>query len=542
MLEAQRALAAADFSALDGLPVRMAIHTGTADERGGDYFGPAVNRVARLLAIGSGGQILVSSVTAAIVQAELPDQTSLSDLGEHRLKDLTAREHVYQLDAPDLPSHFPALRSLGARATNLPVQLTSFVGREKELSELMSLVRDHRLVTLIGAGGVGKTRTTLQVAANVLDDFADGAWFVDLAPLSSGEHIPSTVAHALGLVLAAGGDPSDELVRALKPKATLLIVDNCEHVVDAVARIVAAVLGACPSVKILASSRQALDVTGEQTYRLPSLDGTAAVALFADRARSVDELFTLSDENAVIAEDICRRLDGIPLAIELAASRAAVLSVKQLSEKLDERFRLLAQKSSSRLPRQQTLRALIDWSFDLLDEDERKVFRRLSVFAGGWTLPAAEAVCSDDGIDAWQVFELLSALVSKSLVVAESGGDDRRYRLLNSIREYSRERLEAAGEAGEIAAKHAAYFARFAEDLVPLIDALEDVRWQNALAPELDNVRAALDWTIARGNDAAAGLRLLAQLEWPELLTTPQEAVRLVRSRRQLPVKRSHRR
>ncbi len=525
MLDAQRALAAEDFSAVNGLRVRAAIHTGTADERDGDYFGPAVNRIARLLAIGHGGQTLVSGVTGTIVQAELPAQVTLHDLGEHRLKDLTARERVYQLDAPGLPTEFPALRSLGTRSNNLPVQLTSFVGRERELSEIVALVRENRLVTLIGSGGVGKTRTALQVAAELLDDFDDGVWFVDLAPLSNGDHIPWTVAHALGTALATGGDPIDELVRVLKPKNALLLFDNGEHLVEPVAGIVLAALEACPRVKILASSRQGLDISGEQTYRLPSLDVPAAVALFAERARSVDERFALTGESAATVAEICNRIDGIPLAIELAASRTAVLSVKQLLEKLNERFRLLSQKSSRRLPRQQTLRALIDWSFDLLDEDERKVLRRLSAFAGGWTLQAATAVCADDAIDEWQVFELLSTLVSKSLVVAEYGGDDRRYHLLNSIRDYGRERLEAAGEAAEIATKHARYFAEFAASLSSLVDALEDVRWQRALAPELDNLRAALDWTVFRGNDAATGLRLLAQLEWPELLATPQEAV-----------------
>jgi predicted ATPase/class 3 adenylate cyclase len=525
MLDAQRSLAAEDFSAVGGLRVRAAVHTGTADERNGDYFGPAVNRVARLMDIGHGGQILISGVTGALARADLPPQTTLRDLGEHRLKDLTAREHVYQLASPDLPSEFPPLRSLGTHATNLPVQLTSFVGREHEISEITALVRDNRLVTLIGSGGVGKTRTALQVAANLLHDFGDGVWFVDLAPLSNGDHIPSTVAHAVGFALAAGDDPIVELVRALKSKKALLLFDNCEHLVEPVAGVILATLEACPNVKILASSRQSLDISGEQTYRLPSLDVPAAVALFADRARSVDERFALTGESAATVAEICDRLDGIPLAIELAASRTAVLSAKQLSEKLNERFRLLSQKSSSRLPRQQTLRALIDWSFDLLDEDERKVFRRLSIFAGGWTLQAASAVCSDDAIDEWQVFELLSALVSKSLVVAEPSGDDRRYHLLNSIREYSRERMEVAGEAAGIANKHAGYFAAFAGSLAPLVDALEDVQWQRALSPELDNLRAALNWTIFRVNDASTGLRLLAQLEWPELLTTPQEAV-----------------
>jgi predicted ATPase/class 3 adenylate cyclase len=525
MVDVQHALAGEDFSELGGLRVRAAIHTGTADERGGDYFGPAVNRVARLLSIGHGGQILVSGVTGAIVAAELPAQASLRDLGEHALRDIAQRERVYQLEAPNLPSGFPPLRSAEEYPTNLPAQLTSFVGREREIAEITALVREQRLVTIVGSGGVGKTRVALRAAATLLGEFDDGAWFVELAPLSNAAHIPSTIAHVLGITLATGDDPLENLVRALKKKKTLLVFDNCEHLVVPVAQIVTTILSGLPSVKILATSRQSFDMPGEQSYRLPSLEIRAAVNLFVERARGADERFALTDENSATIEDICRRLDGIPLAIELAASRTNVLGPKQLSEKLHERFRLLTAKGSNRLPRQQTLRALIDWSFDLLDADERAVFARLSVFAGGCTLPAAAAVCSDDAIDEWQVLELLSALVSKSLAVAELSGDERRYGMLNSIHEYSHERLEATSEATQRAAKHATFYADLVDGLSHLVEALEDVQWQRALAPEIDNIRTALDWAIAQGNDMATGLRLLAQLEWPELLTTPQEAV-----------------
>jgi predicted ATPase/class 3 adenylate cyclase len=540
MLEAQRALAAEDFSAIDGLRVRVAIHTGTANERDGDYFGPAVNRVARLLAIGHGGQILVSGVTTTIVQGNLPPQTDLRDLGQHRLQDLAQPEQVYQLNAPDLAGDFPPLRSLSALTTNLPLQLTSFIGRENEMAEILSLVRDHRLVTLVGSGGVGKTRTALHVAAKSLDDWEDGVWLIELAPLSSGDYIPSAVAHALGMTLASG-DPLQNLSQALKSKHLLLLFDNCEHLVDSAAGVIAAILTSCPKVKVLASSRQALEIAGERSYRLPSLDvpnqeevgplraadavQCSAVALFLERAGAVERRFALTDENAPVIAEICRKLDGIPLAIELAASRMSMLSLKQLSEMLDERFRVLSQTRSNRLPRQQTLRALIDWSFDLLDENERAVFRRLSVFAGGWTLQAAGAVCAGDNIDEWQVFELLAGLVTKSLVVAEPCGDDLRYHLLNSIREYGRERLTAADEADPVRAKHARYYSDLLRELTGLVGSLEDVRWQFVLAPEIDNVRAALDWTIFQRNDSAVGLSLLAQVEWPELLTTPQEAV-----------------
>ncbi len=540
MLDAQRLLAAEDFSALEGLPVRAAIHTGNASEREGDYFGPTVNRVARLLAVGHGGQVLLSGATAALVQGNLPPDAHLRDLGEHRLRDLARPEHVYALSAPDLAIDFPPLRSLSALTTNFPLQLTSFVGREKETAEIGALIERHRLVTLAGSAGVGKTRTMLQVAANLLDAWDDGAWFVELAPLESGDFIPPAVAHALRITLEAG-DPLEGLVQALRPKKVLLLFDNCEHLVGPAAHAIATLLRSCPNVSVLASSRQALEVAGEQVYRLESLDlpdedavdalraadamRWAAILLFVERAAAVEKRFALTDQNAAGIAEICRRLDGIPLAIELAASRIAMLSLKQLSEMLDERFRLLAQKSSDRLPRQQTLRALIDWSFDLLGDDERAVFRRLSVFAGGFSLKAAAAVCADANIDQWQVFELLSGLVTKSLVVAEPYEDEQRYRMLISIREYSRDRLAEANEAGAVDARHGRYYCERLSELAPLVDSLEDLAWQHALAPDLANIRAALSWAIFERNDVAAGVTLLAHVEWPELLTTPQEAM-----------------
>ncbi|HVS46378.1 MAG TPA: GAF domain-containing protein [Verrucomicrobiae bacterium] len=446
----------------------------------------------------------------------------------------------------------PRLRSQNAIVprNNLPRTLTSFVGREIEIAEITESIGEHSLVTLVGAGGVGKTRASLQVAANVLGGFVDGVWFVELAPLSNGDYIPSTIAQSVGLRLPAAGDPLENLVRALKAKHAMLVFDNCEHLVESSARVIAAILAGCPKVKVLASSRQALDIAGEQAYRLPSLEvpeqneleglraneamQCAAIALFVERAVAADRRFVLTDENAQTVADICRRLDGIPLAIELAASKTTVLSPRQLSAKLHERFRLLSQPDSDRLPRQQTLHALIHWSFDLLDEVERAAFRRLSIFAGGWTLAAAEAVCVDEGVDEWKVFELLSALVSKSLVVVDPSGEDSRYRMLHSIREFSRERLEEANETHAMAGKHARYYAGLVGDVVPLAESLEDVRWRQALAPEIDNIRIALDWSIFRGNDSAIGLSLLAGIELPELLTTPQEAIQWFEAARPL--------
>jgi predicted ATPase/class 3 adenylate cyclase len=538
-LDAQRSLAAEDWSAVDGVGVRMAIHAGSVEERDGDYFGRPLNKVARLLGIGHGGQVLLSGAAADLVRGDLAADMHLSYLGQHRLKDLEGVEEVYQLLAPDLRGEFPPLRSLEEFPNNLPLQLTSFVGREDDLERLRAQLEATRLLSLVGTGGVGKTRLALQLAAESLSRFPDGVRLVDLSLIASADGVAAEAASILSVRVSAGQSVAESIAVALRDKHVLLIFDGCEHVLAATAALVDTLLRSCPNTNVIVTSRQALAVVGEIVYNVGTLAlppdnaagatpalGYSAVKLFVDRSNAASSRFALTDGNASIVAHICRRLDGIPLALELAAAKTAVLSLKQLSEKLDERFRLLSQTSNSRLPRQQTLRALIDWSFDLLDEQERAVFRRVSVFVGGWTLPAAAAVCTDERIDEWQVLELLSALVSKSLLSVEARDDDQRYRMLNSIREYSRERLNAADEADSIAARHARYYAGFVDDLAPLVEALEDVKWRTALVPEIDNIRAALDWTIVRANGCDTGLQLLAQLEWPELLTTPQEAIR----------------
>lgn len=513
ILAVQRALAAEDFTAVDGVRVRAALHTGTSDERDGDYFGPAVNRVARLLAIGHGGQVLVSGVTADLVQGLLPPQASLRDLGEHRLKDLARPEQVYQLHAPGLATEFPPLRSLEALPNNLPHMLTSFVGRERELGEIAALIDKHQLVTMVGSGGVGKTRASLQVAANLLDGSGDGVWFIELAPLASGEYIPAAVAQAMGFTLPAGHDPLDALVRALKSKRALLVFDNCEHLVEAAAQTIAAIIRGCPTVKVLASSRQGLGIAGEAAYRMPSLglpnaaDSAtfnavetaryAAVTLFVERASAADYTFTMTEENAPIIVEICRRLDGIPLAIELAAARVKILSPKQLRERLNERFRVLTGGSRDVLPRQQTLRALIDWSHDLLVERERTLFRRLGIFVNGFALEGAAAVGGSADFDELDVFDVLASLVDKSLVLAETAGDSLRYRLLESTRVYAREKLELAGEREACAELHLRYLHRlFAEAGEHRARTGRTSGVTDLLRTELDDVRAALDYSV----------------------------------------------
>jgi predicted ATPase/class 3 adenylate cyclase len=519
-LRAQRALAGADFSAVAGIRVRAAVHTGTADERDGDYFGPTVNRVARLLAIGHGGQVILSGTTAGLVRDALPPQTSLRDLGEHRLKDLARPERVYQLVAEDLPTHFPPLRSLDARANNLPAALTSFVGRESEVEELAELLAAHRVVTLVGSGGIGKTRLSLQTAANLLDGFRDGVWFVELAPLASGAYIPTAVAQALGRTLPAEGDPVSNLVRAIEDSAALLVFDNCEHLVEAAGTVISALVRGCARLKVLASSRQSLRISGEAIFRLqslsfPSLEKSAtltAVAasrfasteLFVQRAVASDRRFVLTDANAPAIAEICRRLDGIPLALELAAARVKILNPQQLCERLEARFRLLAGGNRDLLPRQQTLRALIDWSHDLLDDRERALFRRLGIFPNGFALDAAVAVASGGDLDELDAIDVLASLVDKSLVMAEPAGDAQRYRLLESTRAYANEKLAEAGEGDDIANRHFSYF----RDVYLAAQATADPAFHDALRSDLEDVRAALSWAT-RGPDASAGADLL---------------------------------
>ena len=516
-LDFQRALAAEDFAAVGGLRVRVALHTGTADERDSDYFGPAVNRVARLLSIGHGGQTLLSGVMHDLVLGSLPSRVSLRDLGEHRLKDLSRPEYVYQLVAPDLASEFPALRSLESMANNLPLQMTSFVGREREVAEIAELLGTHRLVTLVGSGGIGKTRTSLQVAANLLDGSGNGVWFIELAPLASGGYIPAAIAQVLGLSLPPQGDELAHLVKTLKSWHALLVFDNCEHLIDASAKSIAALLRGCPKISVLASSRQGIGVAGEATYRLPSLavgDDAAvapAVALFVERAISADQRFALTDENASIIVEICRRLDGIPLAIELAAARVKILSPRQLHDRLDERFRVLTGGSRDVLPRQKTLRALIDWSHDLLDDRERMLFRRLGIFVNGFTLEAATAVGTSDDLGELDLFDVLASLVDKSLVLAEPAGDALRYRMLESTRAYAREKLGAAAESQERSLCHLRHLRnRFVDERECLHRTGRAEPCERLIAIELEDVRAALDWGMANREALLASEMIVA--------------------------------
>jgi predicted ATPase len=484
--------------------VRIGLHTGEVEARAGDYYGTALNRAMRLMSIGHGGQVLVSSATAELVRDKLPAGAALIDLGEHRLRDLIRPERVYQLAYPGLPTDYPPLRSTDAFPNNLPIQLTSFIGREREITEIWNALSGARLLTLTGTGGTGKTRLALQVAADVLSSFPDGVWLAELAPLVRPDLVVQTVASAFKLSQVSGIPLLDLVTDYMRGKNLLLILDNCEHLIDACAQLADHLLRNCPNVKILASSREALGIAGEVTYTVPSLalpEGSVtgpvalaeyeAVQLFVERAKTANPRFTLTDDNAVAIASICLRLDGIPLALELAAARSKLFSAEQIASRLNDRFRLLTGGSRTALPRQQTLRALIDWSYDLLSEPERSLLRHLSVFVGGWTFEAADAVIPD-----LDVLSLLEQLVNKSLVLVDEQEHygQARYRMLETIRQYARDRLFESGEGQAARDRHLNYYLRLSEQGELGLRCSKAFEWVDLLGLEYENLRAAAEW------------------------------------------------
>jgi predicted ATPase/class 3 adenylate cyclase len=504
------------------IKVRMGLHTGEAEMRENDYYGQTLNRTARIMATGHGGQILLSGITAEVVREHLPANLSLQDLGEHRLKDLIKPEHIFQIATNALPKEFPPLKSLSNFPNNLPTQLTSFIGREKEIEEAEKRLKTARLLTLIGPGGTGKTRLSLQIGADVLPAFADGVWFVELAPLADPALIFQALASGLGIREQMGMSLNEVVINFLRAKNLLLILDNCEHLVDACAQLAEQILQACPNLKIVASSREALGVTGEVVYRVPSLttldpshatlemlSKSEAVQLFVERATAANPKFSLTEKNASSIAQICRRLDGIPLALELAAARATVLTAEQISSRLDDRFKLLTGGSRTALPRQQTLRALIDWSYDMLSDEERALLRRLSIFAGGWTFEAAEYICPKN-----DVLDLLSHLVNKSLVIVDEDGETTRYRLLETIRQYARDKLLDTGESVEARNIHAEYFLKLSESVEPHLFKANSLQWINVLEAENDNIRVALEWLIENNVNFAMRIIFALMLFW----------------------------
>jgi predicted ATPase/class 3 adenylate cyclase/DNA-binding CsgD family transcriptional regulator len=527
-LEAQRALSAEEWGDEIGLlRVRMALHTGSAEARGGDYFGPPVNRVARLLSAGHGGQTLLSLATQELVRDELPQGAELKDLGERRLKDLFRPERVFQLVDPDLPASFPTLRTLDARLNNLPVQPTPLVGREREVTEVCARLRrpDVRLLTLTGPAGTGKTRLGLQAAAERLDEFEGGAFFVALAPVSDPDLVASTIAGPLGVV-ESGEQPLEESLKDhLRTKELLLLLDNFEQVLEA-APLVGELLAACPRVKVLATSRTVLRVYGEHEYvvpplglpdpsRLPPIERLTeyeAVRLFVERAVAAKADFAVTNANAPAVAEICVRLDGLPLAIELAAARIKLLPPNAMLERLGSRLKLLRGGARDLPERQRTLRGAIEWSHDLLDEGERALFARLSVFSGGRTLEAVEAVCDAEGDLPVDVLDGVSSLLDKSLVRQEEGPEGvPRFVMLETIHEYALERLQERGEAEATRRAHAEYFLALAEESEPELKGPDQVKWLERLEVEHDNLRAALSWALG-GEDSELGLRLASAL------------------------------
>ena len=511
------------------LRVRMAVHTGEAQLRDhGYYLGQALNRGARIRAAGHGGQVLVSATTAALVADRLPPRVTLADLGLHRLKDLGRSERIWQLTHPDLPSTFPPLRSLDVFRHNLPIQLTPLIGRENEIVDVGSRLAGERLVTLTGSAGVGKTRLALAVAAEALDQYPGGVWWLELAALADPNAVGRTALAALGSRETAGTPVAHQLAVELGDQPSLLVLDNCEHLLAACAELVSALLLANPSVSVLTSSREALGVTGEITWRVPSmrcpspdaavdvpaLSQYDAVVLFVERARRARPSFAVNDANAPAVAEICYRLDGIPLAVELAAARCRQMSPERIASELDDRFRLLTGGARTVMARQQTLAASVDWSHDRLDEAERMAFRRLGVFAGPFPLEAAEAVVAAEGdLDPAEVFDLISRLVDKSLVVADEGPHgEPRYRLLETLRAYALDRGRTAGELATLRNAHAAWWADWLEPrgAMPSDDILEEMEAFHA------NLVAALDWGA---DEPALGLRLLrgVAIAWEDL-------------------------
>ena len=522
-LDAQRLLLEERWAESGPLRVRMALHMGAAEERDGDYFGPPVNRVARLLSAAHGGQVLLSAATHEMVRDQLLTGMKLAELGEHRLKDLFRPERVFQLVSPDLPSEFPPLRTLDSYRNNLPLQPTPLVGREKEVAQVCDLLRGEatRLLTLTGPGGIGKTRLALQAAADLLDGFPDGTFFAPLATLTESQLFVPAVAETLG-VRETVERPLDETLKDyLSERQLLLVLDNFEQVLEAASAVTELLAGA-PGLKVLATSRAPLGLYGEHVFPVPplsmpdlkrppsleSLTQYEAVGLFVERARALKPDFKVTNESSPAVAEICVRLDGLPLAIELAAARITMLPPRAMLQRLTSRLKLLTGGARDLPERQRTLRATIEWSFALLDEGEQLLFARLAVFSGGRTLEAMEAICDAEGDLPVDAFEGVSSLVDKSLLRQEEGpSGEPRFVMLETVHEFAREKLRQSAEAEEIRRTHAEYFLTLAEEANPQLRGPHQLQWLDRLEAEHDNMRAALSWALER-NEAEVALRL----------------------------------
>jgi predicted ATPase/class 3 adenylate cyclase len=528
-LDAQRLLLKERWAESGPLRVRMALHMGAAEERDGDYFGPPVNRVARLLSAAHGGQVLLSAATHEMVRDQLPAGMKLAELGEHRLKDLFRPERVFQLSAPELPSEFPPLRTLEAYRNNLPLQPTPLIGREKEVSKVCEILRheEMRLLTLTGPGGIGKTRLALQGAADLLDDFPDGTFFAQLATLTEAELFSSAVAETLGVRETAEQPLDESLKDYLRERRLLLVLDNFEQVLEA-AIAVTEMLVAAPGLKVLATSRTPLRLYGEHVFPVPPLSMPdlksppplerltqyEAVKLFLERAQALKPDFEVTNESTPAVAEICVRLDGLPLAIELAAARITMLPPRAMLHRLGSRLKLLTSGARDLPERQRTLRATIEWSHALLDEGEQLLFGRLAVFSGGRSLEAIEAICDAEGDLPVEAFEGVSSLEDKSLLRQEEGPDgEPRFVMLETVHEFAREKLQGSGEAEEIRRTHAEYFLTLAEEAFPELKGPDQLEWLERLEAEHDNMRAALSWALER-KEVELALRLGGALWW----------------------------
>jgi predicted ATPase/class 3 adenylate cyclase len=520
-LSTQLALAAEPWPQQLTLRVRIGIHSGPCERRDEDYFGPTVNRAARLQSVAHGGQVVLSEATATLLQAVLPEGVVLRDLGEHRLKDLVRPERVFQLEADGLEQRFPPLRSVDNPETgnNLPARLTRFVGRRHELSKTRELLARSRLVTLTGAGGCGKTSLAIEAASDL-----DGVWFVDLSALGEEEQVAPRVASVLGVRSLDGRPATDVLLEALSDRRIMIVLDNCEHVIGACAHLSEAILRSCKEIRILATSREPLGLEGEEVYRVPSLslplDDTAidvrvacdseAVELFVERAVAHRPGFALDEGNARSVAAICRRLDGIPLALELAATRLETFSLEELEANLDDRFRLLTKGARTALPRHQTLRSLVEWSYDLLVEGEREVLRRASVFAGGFTPVEARAVFADANVDRIELVDVLQSLVDKNLLQLDEAAEPLiRYRLLETIRQFGAEELVGHDEEAAAPSSHAAAFLALAESASPHLWKEERLRWLARLHADRENLNAAIEYLLSDPTAGQAAMRFV---------------------------------
>jgi predicted ATPase/class 3 adenylate cyclase len=522
VVQAQRELAGRDWTHGTPLRVRMGMHTGEGVLGGDDYLGIDVNRAARIAAAAHGGQVLLSNAARVLVGESLPREVGLLDLGEHRLKDFDEPIRLFQLTAPDFEKDFPPLRTLDL-PTNLPTERTAFIGREREIAGLLELLRRRRLVTLTGPGGTGKTRLALRAAAELLDDFSNGVFFIDLAPISDPGLVPSAIAGALGIRDLGPRPLLEALVDHLRPWKTLLVFDNFEQILEA-ATVVGTLLDAAPEAKAIVTSRTPLRLSGEQEYPIPPLavpdnggptpellSGFESVALFVERAKAVDPGFALTNDNSSAVAEICRRVDGLPLAIELAASRVRMLTPHAILQRLDRRLPLLTTSARDVPERHRTITATIDWSHDLLDKPEQALFRRLAAFVGGWTFESAEEIANPEGELEIETLDGLESLGEKSLVQGALSDHEPRFRMLETIREYGLERLKSAGEFDSIRTRHQIAFLRLAEKAESHLYGRDSKAWFDRLESEHDNLRLAIQWAIesVRVED---GMRLTSAL------------------------------